>query len=71
MAELNEALLAVLACPNCHASLIVDVGAAELVCADSAACGLAYPVRNGIPILLVDEARRPDGTEGASTTAEA
>ena len=24
------------------------------------ACGLAYPVRDDIPVLLVDEARRPD-----------
>ncbi len=59
MTELNEALLAILACPNCHASLIVDVEAAELVCADTAGCGLAYPIRNGIPVLLVDEARKP------------
>ena len=62
MTELNEALVAILACPNCHASLIVDVEASELVCADTANCGLAYPVRNGIPVLLVDEARKPGGT---------
>jgi uncharacterized protein YbaR (Trm112 family) len=24
-------------------------------------CGLVYPVRNEVPVLLVDEARRPDG----------
>jgi uncharacterized protein YbaR (Trm112 family) len=30
----------------------------ELVCT-GADCGLAYPIRDGIPVLLVDEARRP------------
>ncbi len=59
MTDLNEALVAILACPHCHASLIVDVEASELVCADTGSCGLAYPIRNGIPILLVDEARNP------------
>ncbi|OEV05476.1 Trm112 family protein [Streptomyces oceani] len=32
---------------------------AELVCTASTGCGLVYPVREGIPVLLVDEARQP------------
>ncbi len=60
--HLDPQLLEILACPNCHASLRVEppepAATAELVCT-SAACGLAYPVRDGIPVLLVDEARRP------------
>jgi LSD1 subclass zinc finger protein len=51
-------LLAILACPSCRAPLAEDEGASELVCS-GAGCGLAYPVRDGIPVLLVAEARRP------------
>jgi len=54
--NLDPALLEILACPDCHAGLRVDEDASELVCTG---CGLAYPVRDDIPVLLVDEARRP------------
>jgi uncharacterized protein len=53
-------LLDILACPQCHAPLREDEQASELVCT-SDACGLAYPVRDEIPVLLVEEARRPGG----------
>ena len=46
--------------PECHAPLRVDEDASELVCT-SATCGLAYPVRDDIPVLLVEEA----GARGA------
>jgi uncharacterized protein YbaR (Trm112 family) len=59
--NLDPALLEILACPNCRAELRVDEAAGELVCTG---CGYAYPVRDDIPVLLVDEARRP-GTAGA------
>jgi uncharacterized protein YbaR (Trm112 family) len=51
-------LLEILACPACHAPLREDEAASELVCT-SDSCGLAYPVRDGIPVLLIDEARQP------------
>jgi uncharacterized protein YbaR (Trm112 family) len=57
--NLDPALLEILACPDCRGPLRADDAASELVCT---ACGLAYPVRDDIPVLLVDEARRPDGT---------
>jgi uncharacterized protein YbaR (Trm112 family) len=57
--NLDPALLELLACPSCHAALRVDDAAAELVCTG---CGLAYPVRDDIPVLLIDEARQPDGS---------
>lgn len=49
-------LLAIVVCPACHGELTVTPRGAdvELVCGG---CGLAYPVRDGIPVLLVDEAR--------------
>lgn len=58
--KLDPALLEILACPACHAPLRVDDDAEELVCT-AESCGLAYPVRDDIPVLLVDEARRPTG----------
>jgi uncharacterized protein YbaR (Trm112 family) len=60
--NLDPALLEILACPNCRAELRTDETNDELVCTG---CGFAYPVRDDIPILLVDEARRPDGAEGS------
>jgi uncharacterized protein YbaR (Trm112 family) len=56
--DLAPELLDILACPNCHGSLAVDHDRDELVCL-ATDCGLAYPVRQGIPVLLIDEARRP------------
>jgi uncharacterized protein YbaR (Trm112 family) len=59
--KLDPALLEILACPNCRSPLRVDDTAGELLCTDTAgqACGLAYPVRDDIPVLLVEEARKP------------
>ncbi|HJM61357.1 MAG: Trm112 family protein [Alphaproteobacteria bacterium] len=55
-------LLEILVCPLSHGPLSYDRERQELV---SEQAGLAYPVREGIPILLVDEARRLDD-EGAA-----
>ncbi len=55
--NIDEWLLDLIACPACHAPLRADDAARELVCTG---CGLAYPVRDDIPVLLVDEARRPE-----------
>ena len=57
--NLDPALLEILVCPDCHATLTADQDTAELVCNG---CRLAYPVRDDIPVMLVGEARRrPDG----------
>ncbi|GHA50668.1 hypothetical protein GCM10010372_58370 [Streptomyces tauricus] len=58
---LEAGLLEILACPACHAPLkeaSAEEQGPELVCTGKD-CGLAYPVRDDIPVLLVDEARRP------------
>jgi uncharacterized protein len=52
--SIDPRLAEVLACPACRAGL--DVGEAQLTCTG---CGLVYPVVDGIPVLLVDEATRP------------
>ncbi len=53
---LDPALLAILACPDTHHSpLTVDTAAGELVCPT---CDRGFPVRDGIPVLLLDEARQ-------------
>ncbi|MDR1767002.1 MAG: Trm112 family protein [Propionibacteriaceae bacterium] len=52
-------VLEILICPACHGNLAYDYEARELVCS-TPDCGLAYPVRQGIPVLRVDEARRPE-----------
>lgn len=68
--DLAPELLDILACPNCHGSLAVDHDRDELVCL-AADCGLAYPVRQGIPVLLIDEARRPGADLSASSPVSA
>ena len=50
-------MLEVLVCPQTHAQLTFDAGRQELI---SRAARLAYPIRNGIPVMLVDEARPLD-----------
>lgn len=47
-------LLEVLVCPVSRSALVYDRDANELI---SRAAGLAFPIRNGVPIMLRDEAR--------------
>lgn len=54
MSEISQALLEILVCPRCKTK--VKENGSELVCC-STACGLAYPVENGIPVMLIDRAR--------------
>lgn len=54
-------MLELLACPLTKGPLTWDAANSELV---SAAAGLAYPVRDGIPIMLPSEARPLDWDKG-------
>ena len=53
---IDQALLEILACPKCKAT--VKLEGDRLIC-QKPDCGLRYPVRNGIPIMLIDEAEKP------------
>jgi uncharacterized protein YbaR (Trm112 family) len=64
--KLDPVLLEILVCPDCKGSLTVDQDHDELICNG---CGLIYPVRDDIPIMLVDEARRPDAAPEAAVEA--
>ncbi len=50
-------MLEALICPQTHTTLQYDAARQELI---SKAAGLAFPIRNGIPVMLVDEARKLD-----------
>jgi uncharacterized protein YbaR (Trm112 family) len=53
----DRRMLEALICPVTHAKLSYDADAQELV---SKSANLAFPIRNGIPVMLVDEARALD-----------
>ena len=55
--NIDRHMLEALICPQTHATLRYDAARQELV---SDAAKLAYPIRNGIPVMLVDEARPLD-----------
>ncbi len=52
---MDTRLLDILACPLCKGPLDYDKAAAELICKHDR---LAFPVRDGIPVMLEDEARK-------------
>ncbi len=58
---LDEKLLEIIACPKCKGEL--EYTGEELICHS---CSLAYPIRNDIPIMLIDEAKPIDADKGSS-----
>ena len=58
MAVIDPKLLEILVCPLTKSTLRYDAANGELI---SDRAKLAYPIRDGIPIMLVDEARKIEG----------
>ena len=58
---LDPWLLSILVCPVTRTPLRWDAARQELV---SDAAGLAYPVREGVPVMLAEEARRLEDGDG-------
>ena len=56
----DKRLLKTLVCPKTHTRLELNENCSELI---SKAAGLAYPIKNGIPILLANKARQIDENE--------
>ena len=54
--QLSAELLEIICCPDCHGDL--EEQPDRLVCRS---CGLGYPIRAGVPVLLVDEATPATG----------
>ena len=54
---MDKNLLDILACPSCKGDLSYDKKAQELICQKEK---LAYPVKDGIPVLITTDARKID-----------
>jgi hypothetical protein len=61
--RLNKKLLPLLVCPRCHGELLYARRSKELVCERDR---LAFPLRNGVPVLLEMDARRLDSNDPKS-----
>lgn len=57
---MDPKLLEILVCPLCKGPLVYRKEAGELICKGDR---LAFPIRDGIPVMLEDEARRLEETE--------
>ena len=70
---IDQELLDILACPACKSSLEYDRENEKLICRDEnretrqfkrgERCGLIYPIKDGIPVMLIEEAEQPGDEE--------
>jgi hypothetical protein len=63
---LDKELLDILACPKCKQPVEYLADQQKIVCTNPD-CGLRYPVRDDIPIMLIDEAEDPKASGGGSS----
>jgi len=54
--SIDKDLMEILACPSCRGPVEEHEDEQVIVCTK---CGLRYPIRDGIPIMLIDEAEKP------------
>jgi len=66
MPLLDAMLKEILVCPNCRGELEEREPESRLLCTQ---CGLSYPVRDGIPVMLIEEADKPAGFETSNDHA--
>ena len=57
---LSKDLLEILACPKCKGDIFLNTAGDGLICK---ACRLVYPIKDDIPVMLIDEALRYQGGE--------
>lgn len=53
---IDKELLDILACPKCKADVELKD---EKICCKNPQCALRYPIKDGIPVMLIDEAEKP------------
>jgi len=70
---IDQELLSILACPGCHreVALVTEKVSGQdiekLVC-QNPLCGLKYPIRNGIPVMLIPEAEGSQAVKAQYTS---
>lgn len=53
---IDKELLEILACPQCKTKVKLE---SDWIICQNPQCGLRYPIRDGIPVMLIEEAEKP------------
>jgi uncharacterized protein YbaR (Trm112 family) len=64
--KIDPELLRILVCPKCHGPLELQCDAQGLEAGlDCSTCQLSYPIEDGIPVMLLEEATKTGGSDVA------